>query len=340
MNLFGRYLDNDVAVIAEIGVNHEGSVESASTLLRLAAEAGADAVKLQTYTPSRFVTTSNQQRFERVTRFALSRQDHLRLRDEAAELGVSLFSTAVTEDVVDFVATLGPAVKIASGDLNFRPVLEAAMRTGKAVILSTGNSTLDEIDTALSWCRDASGQQNLSDRLVLLHCVASYPAPMHDLNLLSIPFLKERYGLPTGYSNHAVEPEAVIAATALGAQVIEVHFTDRRAGRTFHDHSLSFEPEEMRKLITGIRAVRAACGQYGRPVLPSEVALRPLMRKGVVAARDLPAGTVLAAGDMAYARPATEFNWSDVDGLVGRQLIVSLHQGELIPAAGVAPAGN
>lgn len=338
MKLFGKDLSRDVAVVAEMGVNHEGDVEAASKMLRLAADAGADAVKLQTYTASRFVTTSNAERFARVQRFGLGPDDYRRLRREAASLRIVLFSTAVTEDVVDQVASLSPVIKIASGDLNFRPVIDAAMATGCSLILSTGNGTIEEIDRAVEWCR-AAAPDDLADRLVLLHCVAAYPAPVSQLNLRTIPFLRDRYGLSVGFSNHAKEREGVLGAVALGAQIIEVHFTDKREGKTFHDHAISVEPDELAELVRSIRLMRSALGEAGRPVLDAEAALRPAMRKGLVAARDLAIGEILSTDDLNYARPATEFDWSDLPSLVGRRICIALHQGEIVTrtSVGLAP---
>src|SRR5579862_431048 len=151
MELFGRNLDRDFVLIAEIGVNHEGSLDKAKELVRLAHEAGADAVKLQSYTPARYASASDRERLARVTRFALSEADHLELFELARELGANLFSTPVTEDWVPFLDKQARAFKIASGDLTFEPVIRAAARTGKAVILSTGASTLEEVIRAVGW---------------------------------------------------------------------------------------------------------------------------------------------------------------------------------------------
>ncbi|MBM3521124.1 MAG: hypothetical protein FJX63_10250, partial [Alphaproteobacteria bacterium] len=145
MKLFGRDLDTDIAVIAEVGVNHEGNVDVASSLLRAAAEAGADAVKFQSYTPERFISPSDAERFARVTRFGLDEHAHRHLAAEAAELGIAFLSAAISEDWVPLLAELSPAIKIASGDLTFEPVFRAAARTGKPVIISTGCGSAEEV---------------------------------------------------------------------------------------------------------------------------------------------------------------------------------------------------
>jgi len=338
LKLFGKDLEREVVVVAEIGVNHEGDVDAAARLIRLAHEAGADAVKLQSYTPERLASVADPDRLQRVRRFSLDRDAHYRLAEEAKRIGANLFSAAITEDVIPLLAELFPAIKVASGDLNFEPIVRGAAATGKPVILSTGNSTVEEIEQALAWCRAEIGNEGLRDRIALLHCVSAYPAPIEQANLLSIPFLRERFGLVTGYSNHVLGQEAVLAAVALGARIVEVHVTDRREGREFRDHAMSFEPSELARLIVSVRKVALSLGKPGKPLQPSELEIRVAMRKGVVAARNLEVGTVLTGDDLMYARPASEFAAAELPRLVGRRLTVALRRGELIPRVGVEDA--
>ena len=338
MELFDKDLDRDVVVVAEIGVNHEGDVDAASRLVRLAAEAGADAVKFQTYTPARFTASGDRERLARVTKFALDQAAHRRLAREAADRGVHFFSTPLTEDVVPFLDELCPAFKIASGDLTFEPVIRAATRTGKPVILSTGAGTVDEIERAVGWVREDIGVDRLADRLVLMHCVSAYPTPVEQANVRAVPYLAERFGVHVGYSNHVIGAEACLAAISLGACVIEVHFTDRKEGRTFRDHALSFEPADLKELVRQAALIRAALGAFGKPVQPEEKANRDAIRKGVVASRDLSAGAVLTDADLMYARPASEFSASERPALIGRRLRDAVGRGEVIARANVVEA--
>jgi N-acetylneuraminate synthase/N,N'-diacetyllegionaminate synthase len=330
LNLFGKDLERDVVVVAEIGINHEGDVQAAERLVDLAAESGVDAVKLQTYTPERYASASDPERLARVGRFSLDLAAHRQLAAHARERRIPLFSTALTEDVVPFLAEWCPAIKIASGDLNFEPVIRAACATGKPLILSTGNGTIEEIDQALVWCRDMVGEGVLPDRLVLMHCVSAYPTPIEQANVQSVPFLKQRYGLTVGYSNHVYETEAVLAAVALGAQVVEVHMTDKRSGREFRDHALSVEPAELAALVCSVRRVKDSLGRPGKAVQECERPLREIMRKGVVAARNLDAGTVLAQDDLMFARPAVHIPASEMPRLLGRTLVRAVRRGESI----------
>jgi len=328
--LFGRNLTTEVAVVAEIGVNHEGDLKVAEALVESAAGAGVDAVKFQSYTPERFSTTDNEERFTRISRFGLSEDDHRRLADVARSCGVHFFSSAITEDWVPLIAELSSAIKIASGDLNFEPVVRLAARTGKPVVLSTGGGTAEEVERAVGWVQEEVAAAGLPQRLVILHCVSNYPTPIESANLLSIPYLRDQFGVPVGWSNHVIEPEACLAAVALGATTVEIHVTNRREGRDFRDHELSFEPDQLAELVVGLRRVRSSLGTYGKVPQQSELDILPLIRKGIVAARDLLAGAVLSRDDLMFARPASEFAWHDIDLVVGRTLTAPVPLGGLI----------
>jgi N,N'-diacetyllegionaminate synthase len=330
MKLFGKDTESDLIVVAEIGVNHEGDVDAASKMLHFAAEAGADAVKFQSYSPHRFVSASDPDRLKRVTQFGLDEAAHRRLAKEAQAIGVGFFSAAISEDVMPLLDELCPVIKIASGDVNFEPVIRAAAKTGKPMIVSTGNATVEEIDRTVGWVGDTVGEENLTERLALLHCVSAYPTPIEEANVRSVPFLAERYGLATGYSNHVLGDQACLAAVALGASIIEVHFTDKKSGRSFRDHELSFEPEELAALIDALAKTRASLGTYGKAPGKSELPAREGNRKGLVAAHDLDAGTELRNEDLMFARPATEFAADQIGSVIGRRVVGAVRLGETI----------
>jgi len=276
----------------------------------------------------------------RVTEFALSEAAHRQLAAAAAAAGIPLFSTALTEDWVPLLAELFPAIKIASGDLTFEPVIRAAVGTGRPVLISTGLGTLQEIEQAVAWATDEIGADTLRDRVVLMQCVSAYPTPVAEANVAAMAEIAAATGLRVGYSNHVQGPAACHAAAALGAPVIEVHVTDRREGRQFRDHALSFEPAELAALVGALRAIRAAVGAGRKERMPSEAPILEAVRKGVVAARDLPAGTVLSRADLAFARPATEVPNEQIDQLIGRQLPHSLSAGMLIPRSVLDPGAG
>ena len=168
-----------------------------------------------------------------------------------------------------------------------------------------------------------------------MHCVSLYPTPIGNANLRSIPFLADRFGLRTGYSNHVVEPEAVMAAVALGACMIEVHFTDCKEGRDFRDHELSADPDDLARLSKSIKRVRCSLGEPNKEISPGEIESRPLLRKGLVAARDLQSGAVLSENDIMFARPATGFETSRSAEIVGKTLSAPLIKGEQIRPDGL-----
>lgn len=331
VQLFNKSLVSDIVLVAEIGVNHEGDVGKALELIDLAAQAGADAVKFQSYTPARYSTAENAERLARVTRFALDEAAHRRLAERAGRAGLAFFSTPVTEDWAPLLAELGSAIKIASGDIDFEPVIRAAAATGLPVILSTGAADEAEIDRAVGWVRQEVGVEHLPDRLILMHCVSAYPTPIEQANLLAIPWMAERFAPVTvGYSNHVIGREAPLAAVALGARVIEVHFTDRKEGRQFHDHALSQDPDDLAWLAMMLPRIAAARGVYGKPVQDCERGMREAIRKGVVAAADLPAGRRLSRDDLMFARPATEIAAGEIDTLLGKTLTRAVPRGHLL----------
>lgn len=327
MKLFGKNTAEELVVIAEIGVNHQGDVEYAKELIRLAAATGADAVKFQSYTPERYVSKENSERFKRVSRFALTEKDHLVLIEEAKAHNIAFFSTPLSEDWVSFLDKHCEAFKIASGDITFEPVIRAAAKTGKPIIISTGAAKIEEIDRAASWVKNEIGNNNLADHLVVMHCICAYPAPIEQSNILSIPFFRERYGVIIGYSNHVIEPEAGLAAVALGANIIEVHFTDKKTNRDFHDHALSFEPQDLKAFIKSANLIRASLGFKDKRIAPCEADIIPHVRKGVTARGDLARGHVIDEVDLQYSRPALTYSSFDKSSLIGRKLKTKVPSG-------------
>lgn len=325
-------------IVAEVGVNHEGSFKKAKHLIKSAAQAGADAVKFQTYTPARYASASDPDRLARVTRFSLTHEEFESLSRTAADSNIEFFSTPLTEDVAPLLGGICSRLKIASGDLTFEPVIRAAAQIGKPIILSTGLGTIEEIDQAIEWIRSETGSDWLVRNVTLMQCVVAYPTPIEEANLLSIPFLKERYGLSVGYSNHVIGQDACLAAVALGAEIIEVHFTDCKVNRDFRDHEMSFDEKDLREFVAKSQLIYSALGQYGKPRQDSEKPLLKAVRKGLAAARPLRKGSVIRRDDLMFARPATEFDSNELHLVVGQTLLQDLNTGELVPRDAVKNA--
>lgn len=327
MQLFDKNLDKDFAVIAEIGVNHEGSLDKALHLMDLAVEGGADAVKFQSYTPRYYISAVDKERFARVSKFALSEADHRVLFEHSLKVGAKFFSTAVSEDWVPLLAGYSDVLKIASGDLDFRPVISAAVKAFKTVILSVGGGSVEEIDQAVGWVKDEIGEEALRDRLVLMHCVSAYPAPIEQANLKNINLLRDRYDVFVGYSNHVIGINACLAAVACGANVIEMHFTDNKVDRDFRDHALSVDKEDLKSFIVAAKEIKSAIGVPGKIVQPSEIFNINAMRKGLVASAQLKQGHVLSESDLMFARPTVDFSSNDIERLIGRTLQRDIDEG-------------
>ena len=335
MILFGRDLSNDLLVVAEIGQNHEGSVDKAKELISAAIDSGADAAKLQSFTPSRLCSREEPERLARLEKFALNEADQIEIFSWARGQGFPIFSTPATEDWVEFVHVQSRGVvKIASGDSTFLPTILRAANRGSTLLLSTGGTTVEELDGVVEKIASVVGPVNLNDRLALLHCVSCYPPEVGEANFGAIPFLRKRYSVQVGFSNHFVEREVPLAAVACGASILEIHVTDDRRGRDFRDHALSFEPDELHDLVTLARQMRRASVESRKELQSCELTLVSSLRKGLVAARDLAAGTVLDLADLSYARSSSALPWHQRDDVVGRVLRVPVLKGfPVIPEA-------
>jgi N,N'-diacetyllegionaminate synthase len=320
MDLFGRNLDQELCVVAEVGLNHEGSVQKAKEMIISFHQAGADAVKLQSFTLERYCSRIDAARYERLGKFGLSRDAHDELFSWARQLSIPLFSTPLTEDWVTYLAEQSGVVKIASGDSTFLPTIELAADSGALIILSTGATTVEELDITMQHLEHRLGPGTIGERVALMQCVASYPAPDGEANLGAIRFLRKRYKTEVGFSSHFISTDVPIAAVAAGASILEVHVTDSKLNRDFRDHAISLEAEELQSLIPRLRAIHAASLDTVKTIQPSEGASRAALRKGVVAARNLAAGHVIQAQDIYFARTPEGEAWDQIDALQGLAL--------------------
>lgn len=313
-------------VIAEAGVNHNGDIELAHDLINAAAGAGADAVKFQTFRAEqlaargapkaeyqRRTTGEAESQYEMLRRLELDEQAHLRLRDHCRNRRIEFLSSAFDPDSLDLLVTrIGVArLKLGSGEITNGPLLLQAARSGKPIILSTGMSTIEEVEAALSVLAAGYGgaevptpkmATQLSTEVTLLHCTTEYPTPPEDINLRAMETLASAFGLPVGLSDHSVGIVVPIAAVARGAVMIEKHLTLDRS-LPGPDHAASLEPGELNAMIEGIRTVEAALGSPAKQPAESERKNIPIARKSLVAARAISAGQALGSADIAIKRP-------------------------------------
>jgi sialic acid synthase len=320
-------VDTDCYVIAEVGHNHQGSIEQALKLLEKAHASGAQAVKLQKR-DNRTLYTSDfyNKPYENENSFGptygahrealeFGRDEYLALKERAAELGIAFFATAFDFASVDFLADLDlPAYKIASGDLTNTPLLRYIASIGKPVIFSTGGGTIDDVRRAYDTLAEAN------DQIAILQCTAGYPAAWEELDLGVIRMYRELFpGAVVGFSGHDNGIAMSLAAYVLGGRIVEKHFTLNRAMKGT-DHRFSLEPAGLSKLVRDLRRARQAIGDGMKTMYPSEVEPILKMSKQLVAAADFPAGHMLEAEDIALKSPGGATPAYEFDRFVGRRL--------------------
>lgn len=332
MRIGGIDIDREVLVVAEIGNNHEGDIGRARELIHRAAEAGAQAVKFQTIVPERLVARSQAARLEQLRRFCFSYEQFADLAKVAAAAKVLFLSTPFDIESARELAPLVPAYKIASSDNNFMPLLEAVAAIGKPVLLSTGMAGLAEVKAACAALERAWRPQGAAPELVVLHCVSAYPTPPDSANLLAIRTLERETGYAVGYSDHTLGIEQAVLSVALGAKVIEKHFTLSKTQSAFRDHQLSAEPAELAELVRRVREARAALGDGVKRVMPAEEGVLAAARRSAVARRDLPAGHVIAPDDLDWLRPGGGVGPDAADRLLGHALRRAVPAGDPITA--------
>jgi sialic acid synthase SpsE len=310
-------------VIAEAGVNHNGDPALAKRLIDIAVDAGADAVKFQKRTPSEILTAEAMRRpynvptslgatyGEHREKLELSADSFRMLLEHASTRGITLLASAWDISSVDFLDELGiPAFKVASADCSNLPLIEYIAKKGKPVLLSTGMSELSEVDEAVATVR------RHNDQLVIFQCTSTYPADNDQLNLRVILTYKARYGCVVGYSGHERGLAPTEAAAAIGANVVERHFTIDRT-MIGPDHAASLEPEGLKRLIRNIRNIEKALGSPEKRMLDAERAVRERLAKSVVARRDISAGTKITADMLTVKGPGTGLKPNVIPLLVG-----------------------
>jgi sialic acid synthase SpsE len=316
-----------VLLVAEIGNNHEGNFDVARTLVEKAAEAGAGAVKFQTYRTECFVRRSDEERFRRMKRFELSPDRFAELSRLARARGLLFISTPLDLPSVTVLEPLVDAYKIASGDITFFPLIDAIRRTGKPMILSTGASTLDEVVRAVEFIGAAE--------LAVLHCVSSYPAPPEQVNLAAIGLLAERLRRPIGYSDHVLGIDVAAAAVTAGARIVEKHFTLDKNTSEFRDHALSADPTDLAELVKRLGRVDGFLGRREKAVQPCEALMVTAIRRSIVAAQDRPRGYRMTSQDLTWLRPADGLPPGQEARLIGRALTRDVRAGEALKLSDV-----
>ena len=320
-----------IIIIAEAGVNHNGSMESAKKLVDVAADAGADYVKFQTFKADTLVTQSaekaeyqkiltdkSESQFEMIKKLELDKSAHDELIKHCEKKGIRFLSTAFDHDSIELLADLNiPLYKIPSGEITNLPYLRHIGRMGKPIILSTGMSTLEEVQKALNVLLESGAEK---EKITILHCNTEYPTPMEDVNLKAMLTIREELGVNIGYSDHTLGIEVPIAAVAMGATVIEKHFTLDRT-LTGPDHAASLEPHELKSMVTAIRNIKKAMGDGIKKPSPSETRNIPIARKSIVAKKPIKKGERYSEENITVKRPGTGISPIEWDNIINQKSI-------------------
>ena len=335
-------MTNHTLIIAEAGVNHNGSIELAKKLVEKAKEAGVDYIKFQTFKASKLVTKAAKQaeyqqknigkegdsQYQMLKKLELSPEEHEVLIDYCHQLGIKFFSTAFDFDSIDYLHSLNLGLwKIPSGEVTNYPFLKRVAAYNEPTILSTGMCDMGDVRAAV----DALYKNGLSkENLILLHCNTEYPTPFEDVNLKAMDALRKEFGVEVGYSDHTKGIEVPVAAVALGATVIEKHFTlDRNMEGP--DHKASLEPDELKAMVSAIRNIEKAVGGDGtKHVSESEKKNIAIARKSIVAACDIKAGEEFTEQNLTVKRPGNGISPMKWDEIVGKKAIWDFAEDELI----------
>ncbi len=334
---------NPCYIIAEAGVNHNGSEQLAFELIDAAVAAGADAVKFQTFKAERLVTraakkaayqeaqTGEGDQFAMLKALELSDAAHHRLAEHCRDQGIEFLSTPFDEESADFLIAMGcQRLKVPSGELTNAPFLRYLAAKGLPMILSTGMADLEEVAEAVRLIESVRAEQGhsapLQGVLTLLHCTSNYPTPLHDVNLRAMQTLATRFGLPVGYSDHTAGTFVAPLARALGAVVFEKHFTLDR-GLPGPDHAASLEPDELAQMVRAIHDTDRVLGNADKRPTGPELEVRIAARRSVTLARDVAAGVPLSVEDLTLMRPGDGIPPAELEAVVGRCLTRAMTQG-------------
>ena len=328
-------------IIAEAGVNHNGDIAKAKALIDKGAEAGVDYVKFQTFKAGNLVTKQakraayqdkntqdNDSQYEMLKKLELSQAVHQELIDYCAQKGVQFLSTGFDFESLEFLAGLGITIaKVPSGEITNLPYLRKVATLFPEVILSTGMATISEIKDAVKVLTDNGVSK---DKITVLHCNTEYPTPMEDVNLKAMLHIQRELGVSVGYSDHTLGIEVPIAAVALGATVIEKHFTlDKTLPGP--DHKASLEPEELKAMVMAIRNVEKAIGGSGlKEVSKSEVKNKPIARKSIVATKTIKKGDLFSVENLTVKRPGTGISPMQWDEVIGKTAKKDFEEDDLI----------
>lgn len=327
-----------VYIIAEAGVNHDGSLERAKELVRIAKDSGCDCVKFQSFSADKIVTrkakkakyqikntNNNDSQYAMLKKLELSKTEFFELKKYCDELKIDFLSTPFDEEAVDMLEELGvDTYKVSSGDITNKPLLQYIAAKGRKILLSTGMSTLEEVEKSVQWIEEVGNSD-----IVLFHCTSNYPASYDSVNMEAMLTLKHRFGYPVGYSDHTVGIEISLMSVAYGATVIEKHFTyNKEAGGP--DHKASLNPIELKELVKSVRHIEAAMGTGDKVPSETEFSTREVARKSLVWKKNKNPGEIIKKDDICCKRPGNGIPPEKLDEFIGLRVTKKCEEDTLI----------
>jgi N,N'-diacetyllegionaminate synthase len=333
-------MNERVMIIAEAGVNHNGDLALAKKLIDAASDAGADFVKFQTFKAEKIAsrqaekaeyqkktTGKEESQLSMLKKLELSDQDHRELMDYCRQKSIAFLSTPFDLDSIDLLKGMGITLgKIPSGEITNLPYLQKMARNFDTLVMSTGMADMQEIEAAINLILATGFSKN---KLTVLHCTTEYPTPFEEVNLKAMQTIRDRFGVSVGYSDHTPGIEVPVAAVALGACLIEKHFTlDRNMEGP--DHKASLEPAELKAMISAIRHIEQALGSSEKKPSLSEVKNKMVARKSIVAARNLEPGHIIQADDLTTKRPGTGISPMEIPQIIGKKISQPIQEDQLL----------
>lgn len=329
-------LQSEVLLIAEIGNNHEGKYDLAEKMVHLAAKTKAQAVKFQVFKTEHYVSKKDTARFNRLKSFELTEAQFEKLSKIARSEGLIFIATPFDLDSAKFLESIVAAYKIGSSENNFYPLLRCVAETGKPVIISSGLTDISEIKGSKSFIEKTWRERGVKQELAVLHCVTSYPVNPEEANVGALVQLRDELKCTVGYSDHTLGIDACIIAVALGARIIEKHFTIDKNYSEFRDHKLSADPEELAQLMEKVKQTTVLLGSGIKILQPGERANVSALRRSIVAKRDLKRGHVVSWEDLAWTRPSGGLAPGQEELIIGKTLSQEVHSGDPITLEAVS----
>jgi N,N'-diacetyllegionaminate synthase len=321
-------------IIAEIGNNHEGNIKIAKKLIREAFKAGANAVKFQTIDPSKLVHQKQKKRIKQLKKFYFNFDKYLELKRYSEKLNLDFLSTPFDIESARFLCNHCDIIKVSSGDNDFFMMIEEILKfKKKIIIISTGMSNESHIKKILFFLKKKISNKEIKKRVYFLHCVSSYPVPENEANLLSIKYLKEKFNLNIGYSDHTLGFEACISAVSLGAKIIEKHFTLNKNFSSFRDHKLSADPDELSLIVKSIRKIELMLGRYEKKISISEKKNLISMKRSPYSTCKIEKGKFIKKKDIIYLRPRSRQGLNSYNHIFKYKTIRAIKPNSLIKKA-------